>query len=56
LVGTDAWSIFIAGPKASTWHFWDRRTKRRAHWRTFVEAKRGQLPEAAWEPDAREVA
>jgi hypothetical protein len=54
LVGHDAWSLFMAGPKVSTWYFWDRETKRRVEWRSFIAMKRGlPLPGRGWEPDSR---
>lgn len=49
LFGCEAWSLFLAGPKVSTWYFWDRSTKMRAHWRAFVDAKRGVIADAGWE-------
>ncbi len=55
LIESDAWSLFFVGPKVGTWFFWDRATKRRAQWRRFVMAKRGMIPDAGWEPDAREA-
>lgn len=33
----DAWSIFIAGPRVSSWSFWDRDTKKETPWREFLE-------------------
>lgn len=56
LVEEDAWSLFLVGPKVSTWFFWDRNTKQRAEWRPFIRAKRGLIPDAGWEPDHREAA
>jgi hypothetical protein len=54
LVGHDAWSLFLAGPKVSTWYFWDRETKRRAEWRSFIAMKRGlEWPTRGWEADSR---
>jgi hypothetical protein len=32
----DAWSIFIAGPRVSSWSFWDRDTKEETPWREFL--------------------
>ncbi|MES1164181.1 MAG: hypothetical protein ABUR63_00370 [Verrucomicrobiota bacterium] len=56
LPGSESWSLFLAGPRVSTWHFWDRNTKMRAHWRAFVEWRRGQRQDAGWESDRREAA
>lgn len=56
LIEHDAWSLFVVGPKASTWYFWDRTRKQRAHWRAFVQAKRGMIPDAGWQDDQREDA
>lgn len=37
----EAWSLFIAGPKASSWSFWDRVTGELTPWREFITRKRG---------------
>jgi hypothetical protein len=51
----DAWSLFLVGPRVKTWYFWDRDTKARMQWRSFIEMKqRGEAVGYAWEPDARE--
>lgn len=31
-----AWSLFLAGPKASSWYFWDRYSGKTIPWRTFI--------------------
>jgi hypothetical protein len=54
LFESDAWSLFIVGRKVDSWFFWDRNTKHRAHWRSFVQAKRGMIPDAGWERDERD--
>lgn len=51
LLTDECWTLFIAGPKADTWYFWNRETKKRCNWRGFV----GLEPEA-WEPDERRAA
>lgn len=56
LLEHDAWTIFVASPKVGTWHFWDRGTKQRAHWRAFVDWKRGARADAGWAPDSVEAA
>lgn len=38
----DAWSIFIVGPKISSWGFWDRHTGEFVEWREFITRKRGE--------------
>lgn len=40
LLEEDAWSLFIAGPKASSWGFWDRFSKGFLPWREFIAWKR----------------
>ena len=40
LLEEDAWSIFIAGPKASSWGFWDRDTGEYTPWREFLARKK----------------
>lgn len=40
LLERDAWSFFIAGPKFSSWGFWNRTTKRFLPWRQFIEQRR----------------
>lgn len=42
LLEKDCWSLFLAGPKAKTWYFWDRDTGETLHWRAFIAKKRGQ--------------
>jgi hypothetical protein len=56
LVSEDAWSLFLVGPKASTWYFWDRDRKARSQWRDFINAKRGYSSDARWQPDSVEPA
>lgn len=49
----DAWTLFVVGPKVSTWYFWDRHKLACAKWRDFLNARRAGF-EPAWEPDRRE--
>ncbi len=50
-----AWSLFLVGPKVTTWYFWDRNTKLRAPWRAFLRTKRGlsTAQETIWEADVQ---
>jgi hypothetical protein len=41
LLENDCWSLFIAGPKASSWSFWDRKTGETVPWREFIARIRG---------------
>jgi hypothetical protein len=41
LIEKDSWSLFLAGPKAGSWSFWDRRTGEIMHWREFISRVRG---------------
>ncbi len=36
LLERDCWSLFVAGPRAQSWGFWDRRTGKFTPWREFV--------------------
>lgn len=36
LFEVDAWSIFVVGPRVSSWSFWDRDTKEETPWREFL--------------------
>lgn len=38
----DAWTLFLSGPKASSWGFWDRRTGEYVPWREFITRLRGE--------------
>lgn len=49
----DAWTLFLVGPKCSTWYFWDRERRARLQWRTFIRFRRGLEDEAPWESDTR---
>ncbi len=40
LLEDDAWSIFIVGPKVSSWSFWNVKTRETTHWRTRLDAVR----------------
>lgn len=55
LLDHDCWSLFLVGPKVSTWYFWDRQLKARMQWKKFIEVKRFNV-EPEWEPDSRKVA
>ena len=37
LIEEDAWSLFLVGPKVSSWSFWDRRTGKVTPWREFLQ-------------------
>jgi hypothetical protein len=39
LLEADAWTIFLVGPKASSWGFWDRETGELTPWREFFNRK-----------------
>jgi hypothetical protein len=41
LLEKDSWSLFIAGPKKSSWNFWDRHTGEIVHWREYIARIRG---------------
>jgi len=41
LLEHDCWSLFIAGPKAASWSFWDRDTGETVPWREFIARVRG---------------
>jgi len=41
LIEKDCWSLFLAGPKADTWYFWDRDTGETIPWREFIFKRRG---------------
>jgi hypothetical protein len=45
LLEEDSWSLFIAGPKSSSWGFWDRRTLEYVGWREFI----GRIRGSAWD-------
>jgi hypothetical protein len=40
LLEKDAWSLFLAGPRAADWGFWNRSTGVFTQWRTFITRKR----------------
>jgi len=40
LIDGDAWSLFIVGPKVSSWGFWNRHDGSLTPWREFVNARR----------------
>ena len=54
LLGESCWTLFLAGPKVSSWYFWDRVTRKRAAWKAFIHEKRDGVP-ADWQDDRREV-
>lgn len=45
LIGSESWSLFIAGPRASSWGFWNIETRTHVPWREFIARKRGQSAE-----------
>jgi hypothetical protein len=47
LLESDSWSLFIAGPKASSWGFWDRDTGVFEHWRAYIDRLRASKREEA---------
>lgn len=49
LIEEDAWSLFLVGPRVSTWFFWDREHKEKQRWDLFIKGK------DAWEQDRRET-
>jgi hypothetical protein len=53
LIGAESWSIFITGPKATTWFFWCRERLARSPWRSFLAWKQDGAECAEWEPDSR---
>lgn len=42
LIDGEAWTLFLAGPKVSTWGFWNRATGLFLHWRDFLASKRAE--------------
>lgn len=38
----DCWSLFVVGPKISSWGFWDRKTRAFVPWREFITQLRGE--------------
>lgn len=40
LLDGEAWSLFIAGPRAQDWGFWNARTGIFTQWREFIEKRR----------------
>lgn len=47
LLEEDCWSIFIAGPRAGSWGFWDRDSGQFWPWREFISLVRGPGWDAA---------
>jgi hypothetical protein len=39
----DAWTLFLVGPKKSSWGFWDRVTGKVTHWRDFLAEKQREV-------------
>jgi hypothetical protein len=39
----EAWTLFLAGPKVSSWGFWDRTSGATVPWREFLTQKRAVL-------------
>lgn len=42
LIEKDAWTLFLVGPKAASWGFWNRDTLRYTPWREFLESQRAE--------------
>lgn len=42
LLEDDAWSLFVAGPKVSSWAFWNRETRETIPWREHITRLRGE--------------
>lgn len=40
LLESDAWSLFMVGPKVSSWGFWDRFTGDVVPWRNYIATRR----------------
>jgi hypothetical protein len=40
LLERDCWSIFVVGPRVTSWDFWDRETGKVTPWREFLEQSR----------------
>jgi len=40
LIGRPCWSLFLAGPRTTTWWFWNRETGAKQEWREFIASKR----------------
>lgn len=40
LITPEVWTLFVTGPKVSSWSFWDRHTGVVTPWRDFVAAHR----------------
>ena len=43
LVEDDAWTLFLVGPRVSSWSFWDRETGQETPWREFLATKQREL-------------
>jgi hypothetical protein len=53
LIEDESWSLFIVGPKDRSWFFWNRITRMRAPWRSFLAWKQDGTAVADWTHDAR---
>ena len=42
LLEKDAWTLFLVGPKVSSWGFWDRETVEFTPWREYITRIRGE--------------
>jgi hypothetical protein len=40
----DAWSIFVVGPRVTSWSFWDRHTNQETPWREFLGQQEKERP------------
>lgn len=54
LLGQECWSLFVVGPKASSWSFWDRETGEIVHWREFLARKRAKVGIAGQDLEGRD--
>lgn len=43
LVEKDAWTLFIVGPRAQSWGFWDRSTKKFTPWREHLAKRQAEF-------------
>jgi hypothetical protein len=43
LIEEDCWTLFVTGPKISSWSFWDRVTGEVVHWRTWIDRFRSEV-------------
>jgi len=46
LIESECYSLFLAGPRAGSWSFWERDTGRTVPWRQFIRELRGRRRQA----------